>query len=127
MFSKAVITFLAIGALSVNVSATPIPLGMPKLSNNQKWAGKLPRLFSALPYRGLTFASAVGGSAAALAAAGLTGGVIEYEHNHNHNFGRELASDPDPSYTAVGTLMDNYTRAPSDGPVRSVHARRRDL
>ena len=31
MFSKAVITFLAIGALCVNVSATPIPFGFPFL------------------------------------------------------------------------------------------------
>ena len=119
MFSKAIITFLAIGALWVNVLAAPIPVGVhfaedpeagrppsfeedPEPGLNWKLiaglAGcKLPRSFPALSYRDLTFAfSVVGGLAAGTAiGTGVTAGLLS---NHNQNqTKRGFESEPEDS------------------------------
>ena len=137
MFSKAVITFLAIGALWVNVLATPIPAGwgragkdpysrppalysesegsppttpptsyadtdshmsnpgvlaigpppQPNLEESSSkgkklaiYGGELPRSFSALSYRDLTFVFSVGGGLVT----GSIGATITYLAFHNH-------------------------------------------
>ena len=139
MFSKAVFTFLAIGALWVNVLAAPIPTIVTRANgggysplpsydasensrpstpssfdprplvlagnhpvpspeeSRSKWkkfaiAGELPRSFSALPYRDLTFVFSVGGGLVALGGIGGTA-YLAFHNNTRREFGLE-SEDP---------------------------------
>ena len=119
MFPKLILTSLAIGALSVNALAIPIaprsPLGFGPFGR------ELPRSFSALRYRDLTFLSAVMDAMMIVPqVAGLVVPKIQSEFQHNPKSdsststsvaGRELA----PRDIAVRSLIDHHRRASSDG------------
>ena len=123
MFSKAVLTLLTIGALSVNVSATPIPIaprslpldtemvekrgvfGTTGMDKSTKIARELSRSFSALSYCDLTFVfSVVGvGIPATLLAAGggiLAGVLQNKQESQNARREPELESESLSDYVA---------------------------
>ena len=85
MFSKAVLTFLAIGVLSVNVSATPVPADprfpVSKMSKDTEIGRELPRSFPALSYRHLTFVFSVVGARELSALVGTGPVPSSYPHN----------------------------------------------
>ena len=149
MFSKAVLTFLAIGALWLNVSAIPVfyskegrpsstssPTGSnsdspgsrfseysnpglnvdpPPQPRRKKWvmpAGELPRSFSALSYRHLTFIfSVVGGTIIAAAIGGGVGGSLVRHKNHTR---REFGLESEGSNSVPSLLVLKREPMPED-------------
>ena len=123
MFSKAVLTLLAIAALSVNVSATPIPIvphylplkteivekrGMfgSGMDKSTKLARELSRSFSAPSYRDLTFTFSVVGAGIPLTLLAIGGGVgagLTQDHHEAQNTRREpeLESEDHSDYVAA--------------------------
>ena len=123
MFSKAVLTFLTIGALWVNVSAIPIPVDSPpgpssggsrptrglfgvsvdSLQKHKGQIGELPRSFSALSYRDLTFVFSVAFVAGlgTLTAAGLALGL----HNHTKTVSKREPMSEDRASDSLSSLL----------------------
>ena len=138
MFSKAVLTFLAIGALSVNVSATPISISprspVPDMQLGEKIASELPRLFIAPSYRHLTFVSSVVG-ATAVGATGLGVLLVHSRLKSNPVPVTEIhlrpmpapmpGSEPRPSTESDKTLVE--PSPPGHGSVPAPPPQRRTL
>ena len=168
MFSKAVLTFLAIGALWLNVSAIPIPpfppnpfkdptgrldISAPFTSHTQRpptwygyededpapqpkrkssllmWGGELPRSFSALSYRHLTFVfSVAGGTVATTVGTGIGVGILEHKNHTRREFELEsegsnsapslpvLKREPMPEDEASDSLSSPLERDPEPAP-----------
>ena len=82
MFSKLVLASLAVSALSVNALVIP-PSVKSSVKSGLGSVGELPRSFSALPYRDLTFVFSVVGASVGTGVFG--GGIAAAVLLRNHN------------------------------------------
>ena len=102
MFSKLVLTSLAVGALSVNALVIP-PSVKSSVASGLGSVGELPRSFSALPYRDLTLVSA----ALALLPTAASFLIKHYE-SQNDPSNSTPKREPEPEFDPIGHLMDMF-------------------